>query len=195
MNKYILAAYKYEHLKFYNNILTLKTLIWGIYGGLVLGLAVSYYHKFFIGGFVRRLLKKEALGEEKALSLSDLDLKGMPIIKLAVKRDSALKKYVRIANPEECISKKSAKPFVKRIRRFFNREKEKAVYDFDKARFYIPEELKYRADTVFEKKGSTPAAFVIFVVLLTALAAAVSFLIPELLTMLDNFIGIIVKDS
>lgn len=188
MTKLILAAFQYENLKFYNNILTLRTLLWGLYGGFVIGIAVSFYNKNFVGSLIRTLLKKEALSPDSAQPLSKLKLKALSLLKFSLKHDSALKKLVKIANPQECVTYKKFAPFLTKVRLFFNKDAEKEIINFDKAILYIPEDLKYRADVLYDKKGSNPSSFIFLVIVLTAICVLVSYAIPELLTMLDNFL-------
>lgn len=191
MHRIILAAQQYKHLKFYNNFATLRMLLWGIYGGFLLGLALSYYNKVFIGGFIRTLLKKEALSAESAVSLSSLDIKKKGIIKWALKHDSALKKYIGYANEEDITTCVPTKGFKRFVRKMYGKDENIVKKDLDRADIYIFEELKYRADVLFDKKGSRPSSFIIFAIILTVLVIGVSIAIPELLTMLDNFLEMI----
>ena len=55
--------------------------------------------------------------------------------------------------------------------------------------YYIPEDLKYVADVKFEKKGTGVHTLLLAFILVSALAIALLFLIPELLQMFDNMLG------
>ena len=55
--------------------------------------------------------------------------------------------------------------------------------------FYIPEELRYTADLKFEKKGTNWLVFGGVVVGAIAVGLLSIWLLPELLQMADNFIG------
>jgi hypothetical protein len=62
-------------------------------------------------------------------------------------------------------------------------------YDFATDRFYIPESIIYSAEIHFDKKGTNPLIFAFVLVAAIIFAALVCFFLPELLKMIDNFIG------
>ena len=66
---------------------------------------------------------------------------------------------------------------------------EEPTVDFLKDRFYIPEELKYKAEVRYDKKGTDLAGLIVSVVLLVALGFVVQWLLPELLAFLDRAIS------
>lgn len=185
------VAEKYDNLVFYNRILTFKLVLWAVWAGLIIGIAVSYYNKDYLGRFIRRLLKKEATSKEKALTLTELSYTKIFPLKLHLKDDKSLRRYADIANREEAVTEKNKNPKLNRLRNLFGISNIKKIYDFSKLRFYIPEEKKYIADVRYEKKGSNPGTFIIWLIIITALAFLVNFLVPEILTMLDNFITIV----
>ncbi len=190
MEKIILAATEYTHLEFHNTFITLKLVLWGLYAGMLIALAMSFYRKVYLGSAVRKLLKAEALSEDSALTLAQLGIKGGPLMKKALKEGGTLRRYIEICggtSPKEISGKK------KKLRSFLGMEEEPLNYDFYAMKLYIPEEKKYKADIAFERGNLTPALFVVFVILLTALVIGINVIIPELLTMLDNFLGIIIK--
>ena len=53
-------------------------------------------------------------------------------------------------------------------------------------RYYIPEELKYRADVRFDAKGNGVFALILTAVVATALAMALIAFLPSFLTVIDN---------
>ena len=62
-------------------------------------------------------------------------------------------------------------------------------YDFSTARFYIPEDKHFTASERFEKKGtSVLSALTITVVSIVLFWAIIKFL-PDILQLLDNFVG------
>lgn len=61
--------------------------------------------------------------------------------------------------------------------------------DFETDRFYIPASLIYGAEAHYDKKGTNPLTFVFVLVLTVIMASLVCFFLPELLKMVDNFIG------
>lgn len=184
-------AGKYDNLVFYNRILTFKLVLWAVWAGVIIGIAASYYNKDYLGRFIRRLLKKEATSKDTALTLTELSYNKFFPLKLHLKDGKSLRRYAEIANRDEAVTEKNKNPKFNRLRNLFGISNVKKIYDFSNLRFYIPEEKKYTADVRYEKKGSNPGAFIVWIIIITALAFLVNFLVPELLTMLDNFITII----
>ena len=190
---YILAslAGNYENLVLYNRIMTFKLVLWAIWAGLIIGIAVSYYTKDYLGRLIRRLLKNEALSKEKAMSFEELGYKQTFPLRIHIKDGGTLRRYIDIANEEEAVTVTELSPKRKKLRSLLGMPEVIKKYDYAKLRFYIPEEKKYAADVRYEKKGSNPGVFIFCVIALTGLAVLVNFLVPELLTMLDNFITIV----
>ena len=62
-------------------------------------------------------------------------------------------------------------------------------------RLYIPEELKYRAELRFDKKGNGVAGLVLTAVLTVALAILLIKLMPDILQLVDNFISMVSPSS
>ena len=61
--------------------------------------------------------------------------------------------------------------------------------DFTSARYYIPEELRYRAEFRYSKKGTSVGFFLLTVVLCFAGAALLCSLLPSLVGFADWLIG------
>jgi len=190
MGRSILAATEYVNLEFHNTFITLKLVLIGLYAGLLIALIMSYYRNIYLGALVRKLLKKEALSEETALTLKEAEVNAGYFMKKALKEGGTLRRYINICggtSPKE-ISKVKQK-----IRSFFGLETKPQNYDFDTMKLYIPEEIKYKADIAFERGNLSPMLLIIFAAILTAIFVGINLVIPELLTMLDNFITIIKK--
>ena len=60
----------------------------------------------------------------------------------------------------------------------------------DTDRFYIPEEKKYAADMRFAQKGTNWFVFAMIIIVLVGAFAALSFVIPEILKLLDDLAGL-----
>ena len=63
-------------------------------------------------------------------------------------------------------------------------------YDLENDHFYIPDELAYGAISQFSKKGSDPLTFLFVVIACIAMISLCCFLLPEVLQLADNFIGV-----
>ena len=182
-----LAATEYKHIKFRGGLMTLRGFIWGVWGGFVAGLLITYYHKSYLGETVRRLLKRETSSKETALTLGELGMKPVFLLTRSLKRSGSLKKYVVVANSDECETP-DGKPKGRFEGKLFP-ERDHIKYDFSKMKLYIPEEKRYAASVRYEEKRRiNPLWLVLFLVLLTALAVTVTIALPEILGMIDNFI-------
>ena len=60
--------------------------------------------------------------------------------------------------------------------------------DFTTAHFYIPEDLKHRAELRFDQKGSSWLIVVLTVVLTPVIASLICQFLPDILRMCDNLI-------
>lgn len=195
MRKYLLAASSYNHLEFFNRIMTLKTVIIGLYIGFLVGIIISFYNKVYLGSFVRKLVKKEVFSSEKALTLREIGVKNTFFIRKALVKKGTLRRIAEAANEDEVTSEVERSKFSKWFRKFFRFDDEpKLKYDFDKIKFYIPEEKKYAAEIRYEKKGSNPAMFIVMAIALTAVAVIAYIQVPELLTLLDNFLTSVIRE-
>lgn len=182
---------RYENLEFYNRIQNFKIVLFAVWLGIIIGIAISYYTKDYLGRLVRRLLKNGALSADKAMTLKELEYKHTFPIRIHLKDGGTLRRYIDIANTDTAIETRSKKAEFKWFRSLFGTPDVKKKYDFSSLKLYIPEEKKYVADVRYEKKGSNPGWFLIWSIIITALALVVYFLVPELVTMLDNFITIV----
>ena len=66
-------------------------------------------------------------------------------------------------------------------------------YDFEKARFYIPEDQHFTASTRYEKKGAGIVTAIIITVVSIVLLWAILQFLPDILQFVDNFVGEINK--
>ena len=138
---------------------TLAKVIWAFYIGIVIASFVMWYNQRIVGKAVRVLYKKEIFSVEKALTLKDAGINSF-FIKAALKKQySSLRRvvYCTIEKPKLASS------------------------DFDNAKFYIPEEQKYRADIKYHGRNSSLAVVIITSVVMFFVAILCIEYIPELL--------------
>ncbi len=134
----------------------LTFLVYGICGGIALASLYLFYQKSVPGSLVRALLKAEALSPETAKPLDDLGLRFLELLSFELHHSLALRKLVHVKESEEG-------PL-----------------------YYIPEELKYRAELQFEKKGSEILRLILTVLLSAALAVLLLKSIPFALSIIDS---------
>ena len=196
---------------------TAQTLILALAFGFIVAAIVMAYTRTRLGGFVRKLLKDECLSPEKAKTLYELGYfrnatirrefsRGVTLKKLVLKAEDTVKTDERIASlevPSENLSsadeqdseiavpnneaevsdtkKKDAQENVTSFNKI-------SPVDFTTARFYIPEDLKYRAEIRFERRGSGWLPVLLTVVGSLIGAALVCKFLPGFIGLLDQLI-------
>lgn len=90
---------KYNNFELRFPLLSLNTIIWGMYGGILLACLLGLYCKKYEGEAVRRLLKRGANTADNALTLSELGLKPSAL-RLHALRSGVVRKYIRAAGAE-----------------------------------------------------------------------------------------------
>jgi hypothetical protein len=178
----------------------IPALIWGI----IIAAVVTVYSRRSIGTFVKTLLKKEALSPNSAITLFDSGSFRSTIVRRQLCRNAFLKKVVFCREEQEFLEeqKKSKEqnqteeqvatdaqaentPPKKRKDQWID-----ATYqiDFTKDHFYIPEDLKYRAEFRFSTKGFGWMAVVMTVILIPIIVGVLCRFMPNLLQFADAII-------
>ena len=161
-----------------------QTLVYAIAIGVILAAAMSVYTRSVLGGFVRTLLKEGANTPENAKKLSEVGFFRNAAIRRELAKGVTLRKVVKCCEEEalaaettEQGSSKSFKP------------------DFLTARYYIPEDLKYRAEIRFEQKGSGWGTFFLAAFGAIVIAALIGFFLPDIFQLMDNIIGMMTPEA
>lgn len=145
--------------------------VMGIFLGAAAACGVMLYNIKFPGKLVRALLRLGALSPEGAVSAAECGFKNEALLRFMLSDTGALSKYVHII-PVETVKKGK-----------------KETVLLTKAKFYLEPETKYRAEMRYDRKKANPLTVVAGIVLLALLALAAIWLIPELVQMFKNFIG------
>ena len=184
-------------------------------GGLLFGVVVAsfmiYYQKTVVGRFVRRLLEQKIHTPEEGILLSSKDA----AIKHEIcSRSSALRKLVsyeedgvvydyrtelaaRVAAQKKDESREGEENSPKKAKgklSFLGKDAALSVRrpDFTKARFFIPEDLAYRAELRFGKRGMSAGSLALTVAACVILFFTALRFIPVFVSMLDVTIGNII---
>lgn len=171
----------YDNIELYNPFISVKLLVWALFAGFVVASLLAIYQKRLIGGLVKTILAAGATSPETAQTVSDLGYATDWFVKNALRTDVTLSRFVSRVDKAPAEGEEVPEPKKTRSGR--------DVIDFETARFYIPEELKYKAEVRYARKGTDFVAFGICVVIFIAAAFAAIFLIPDLIQLIDNFIG------
>lgn len=171
-----------------------QTLVYAIAIGVILAAAMSVYTRSVLGGFVRKLIKEGANSPENAKKLSQLGFFRSAAVRRELARGVTLRKVVRCCE-EEAFLAEAKKADIEQEREEGEAEKrgryEKPGFrpDFLTARYYIPEELRYRAEIRFEQKGSGWGMLIGTAVIALVVAALIGFFLPDIFQLMDNIMG------
>ena len=165
---------------------------------LIIVSVVNAYTRQSLGGFVRRLLSQDCLSPDRAKTLSELGYFRSTAIRRALAKGSALRLVVRRADGDvDGISEVPAEPQEPEtaegecvqenevVSGAANRPTDSKI-DFLTARFYVPEELKYRAEIRFRVKGSSWWMVALVSGLGIVIAALLCQLLPDVVAFADN---------
>ena len=178
----------YENFELNNTTLPLMVIIWGVCIGLAVAVVFHVFSKHFAAKLVKKLSTSQCFSKDTAKTVSELSLKPSFILKNALCDSKTLRKYVSIANEEECALPDNTPAFLKAVRRFFAGEDAPKKYDLQKALLYIPEEQRFTAEVRYEEKKSDPVVAVVAAVVFILLAVGLSFVFPKLLELWDEAI-------
>ncbi len=199
--------------------ISFQTLIFGLFIGINLASLAIIFDKRVLGNFVRKLISEECLSPASAKTLSELGYMKNSAVRGSLRSGITLRKVVRCVEEEEhqrALAEKRQE--YEDMSDEYNKQSEESgkadeaggsagglhpkkkrrpefrdspfKINFESARFYIPHDLKYMADIKFEKKGTNWLAFFIVLILSFAIMLILIKIIPDVLQMIDNFLGI-----
>ncbi|MBE6588304.1 MAG: hypothetical protein E7647_07830 [Ruminococcaceae bacterium] len=178
----------YENFALDNETVSLTVIVWAICIGLSLGVIFYTFSRHCASGIVKKLGTGEYNSKEKTATLASLGIKASPLLKKSLGDGKPLRRYIQIANLEECLIERK-KGFLNGIYRFFRGEDLPNKYDFKKAEFYLPDDARPTAETRFETKGSPYLTALLFSILFLLCAVGISFCLPKLLELVDAMIS------
>jgi hypothetical protein len=188
----------YEHINIGSgSLITLQRVVLGIFIGVIIAAGLVCYDKNRLGAFVRQLVKDECLWPDKAKTLSELGFLRNSGVKLSLRSPNKLGKIVH------CVERDAYLEQVEKARAEYVAEhgNDEGFFmpeyrlDFENDHFYIPDEEHYRAEIRYEEKGSGWRAFALVVIISVVGAALVCFLLPDMIQLVDNMIGILSEND
>ena len=138
-------------------------IIWGICIGVILGFVFNFLSRAITGPFVRALLAKDAIGQDKAVTLKDAGFLSKRLLKLALRDGSSLRNTVAVVGGHLPTITANGKTAI----------------DYEKALFYIPEDKKEKAGSAFGESEKW-YILILFIVLAIACAYGMSKVMPLL---------------
>ena len=189
---------RYEHIDLGSgSLITLQRIVLGLFAGIIIAAGFACYDKNRLGAFVRKIVQEQCLWPEKAKTLYELGFMKNGGVKASLRSPNQLGKVVH------CVEKEAYEKQVEEARAVYVAEhgNDKDFFmpdyriNFDTDHFYIPDEEHYRAEIRYEEKGSGWRAFILVVIVSIIGAALVCFMLPDMLQMVDNLIGILTEND
>jgi len=159
--------YYYQNFTIPSGFDSLEVLVWGVFIGVTLGAIAATFDKIFCQRMVKALLERGAQTPETALSLRTLDIRGKWYLRGALREGKPLRKVLAIPETAAWETKTAEIPF------------------------YIPEEKRFQAENRFNAGHRPIMTLILACVLMLVTVFFVLFIVPELLTMLDNLVGFV----
>ena len=164
--------------------MSLEQIIWPMLCGIIVAIFFAVYNKMVLGAFVRKLLYEGVTTKENAKRLDETGFDKNPFVKIALSTNSSLRRVVYAVSDtadENGAQQGGVTPGGKK-------RKAKRV-PVGELRFYVPEEEIDRAEILYSANGSNVVIALLSVIVFLILAALSFTVIPDLITMLNNFIG------
>ena len=174
-----------------SGVINLSWAIIALCFGCVLAAVLGVYEKRGLGEFVRKLLYEECYTPETAMTLAQLGFQKNAAVRGALRGGSLSKVVV-------CTQKQAydAQIAQKKAEYEQNAAEGSAPFksvpyriNFETDTFYIPKEASYAADVRYDKKGSGFWAIIVAIVIALVLSLFIIFILPDMLRLLDNFVG------
>lgn len=186
----------YDHLGISETTLAgLRGIIVALFVGAIVGALLSLFNKRVLGEFVRVLINESCTTPESAKTLGELGFLKNSAVRSSLRSGGLLGKTVRCVEEDEF----SAETFKKRgIYELRAAESGKKLPPFREipykrelstAHFYIPADKCDSAEMRFSKRGTNWVTLVLGIIASVILLWLVLRILPELLQMLDNFVG------
>lgn len=187
---------QYENLGFGDfAFANLRNIIFGMVLGIIFASYLVIFNRRVYGDFVRSLIEQNCSSPSTAKTLTELGYMKNSAVRSAIKTGHTYRGLVRCPESEDYYAtrEQARGEYEARVAAAGEKAPEfkapEFKYDFTTARFYIPEDKHFTASERFEKKGtSVLSAVVITVVSLILFWAIIKFL-PDIMQLLDNFVG------
>ena len=177
-----------------DTMVTVRNIIVGLFVGVIFASLMALHTKNVLGAFVRKLLKKGILSEDKAIRLAETGYVTNFSIRSALKKGRTLRCVVCCREEEE------HKRAMETARLEYEKQRSEDttlppfmpttyIVDPDADHFYIPEEKKYQAEMRFENRGTNWLVFIGIIILTFILFCALMLVIPEMLELIDSLAG------
>lgn len=170
--------YLFENFDIDVNSSALPFLIWAICIGIAIGVLLSMICRVYSHRIVKAAVDSGADSEKNARTITEMGLGNKWIIRRMLRTDSGLRRILCCVNEAEFPEPKKTKFFGERT----------VKTPFDTARFYLPEEKRITAELRFPEEAHPVRNCILAAAALVLVGFLLMTVIPELLTMTDNFV-------
>ena len=180
---------------------TLTGIVLALTVGMIVAALMTARTRNGLGSFVRKLISEGCLSADSAKTLFELGYFRSPMIRRELARGSILRMVVRCRenDPDEkdggeaaadvgCDGEKTEEPDAKTPEKNIYVPQNTAKIDFTSAHFYIPEDLRVRAEIRFENKGSSWQMTALTCVGIVIVAGLLCYFLPDVVAFVDNLI-------
>lgn len=162
--------------------------------GMILAAGISAFSRTRLSKFVRIFLREEIYTPEAAKTLMELGVFRDTSLRRELSRGVNLHRVIRCREEEEhqLLQAERRAAYEEAHRDDPNAPafvEEPFRMDFLTAHFYIPEELRYRADVRYTVRGTGLVPFLITAVAIIVLSALACIFLPDILQLVDNIIS------
>jgi hypothetical protein len=198
VNKYFTVRfedYTYQHIHFSSTgFFSVQAIIIAMAFGVIAAAALAMFQKRTLGDLQRALDREDANEPSRAMTLEQLGLIRNTAIKSDLRHGTALRRVVHCVEEENYLAAQAEKKAAFEADEANKGKTWKDVpytYDFYADHFYIPAELMFGAGVHFDQKGTNPLVFIFTVIACIVLASVACYLLPEMIQLADNFVGIL----
>lgn len=149
-------------------------IVFSLFFGIVLAAIIALFYKKVLGSFVRFLLKSGADAPDSAIRFDTTSYRNNIFVRIALLQGNVYKRVIRSVPPEGEEPKKL-------------RDRSRYI---DRTSYYIPEELTFRADNMFSKRGTTAVSAILGILIALVVAGLSLLIIPEIMTFLNNLMSL-----
>lgn len=147
--------------------------------GVVVAALISLYHKHVLGSFVRFLLESGAKDEETAVKLKTTKFDKNVFVRSAIKNGRTYSSVLRSSPPDGAAD----------VTALRGRERRRMIEErLSETSFYIPEELSFRADNVFSKRGTSVGSAIFGILIFVVVTAVCLLFVPAIVEMFSSFL-------
>lgn len=187
---------EYENLPLgQNDAAQIRMIVVALFIGIFIACCLSIFNRRVLGEFVRSLIEENCSDTASAKTLYELGYMKNTAVRAAIKGGNTYRGVLRCVEQDEYNTAVEQRRGEYNARAAASGEKmppfKPVEYkiDFEKAHFYIPEEVQYPATVRFEKRGTNWPALVLMTVIGIVLLWVLLKVLPSLIGIVDGLAG------